>query len=109
MRELENAIARLVALHGGGVLGPSALDDALPTAHAGTAKPSTSVATDDDVPSAPGEQLSLKEQVEAFERGLVARALADTGGNQSEAARRLGMGRATLIDKVKKYGLAARE
>ena len=48
---------------------------------------------------------SLKEQVEAFERGLVARALDGTGGNQSEAARRLGVSRVTLIDKMKKYGL----
>ncbi|HEY0482823.1 MAG TPA: helix-turn-helix domain-containing protein, partial [Kofleriaceae bacterium] len=47
----------------------------------------------------------LKEQVEAFERGLVARALDATGGNQSEAARRLGVSRVTLIDKMKKYGL----
>ena len=48
---------------------------------------------------------SLREQVEAFERGLVARALDATGGNQSEAARRLGVSRVTLIDKMKKYGL----
>jgi DNA-binding NtrC family response regulator len=48
---------------------------------------------------------SLKEQVEAFERGLVARALDATGGNQSEAARRLGVSRVTLIDKMKKYAL----
>ena len=48
---------------------------------------------------------SLREQVEAFERGVIARALAATGGNQSEAARRLGTSRVTLIDKIKKYGL----
>ena len=51
---------------------------------------------------------SLKEQVEAFERGLVARALDGTGGNQSEAARRLGVSRVTLIDKMKKYGLSSK-
>jgi DNA-binding NtrC family response regulator len=50
---------------------------------------------------------SLKEQVEACERGLVARALDGTGGNQSEAARRLGVSRVTLIDKMKKYGLGS--
>lgn len=48
---------------------------------------------------------SLREQVEAFERGVLARALAATGGNQSEAARRLGTSRVTLIDKLRKYGL----
>jgi DNA-binding NtrC family response regulator len=51
---------------------------------------------------------SLKEQVEAFERGVLARMLAATGGNQSEAARRLGTSRVTLVDKLKKYGLTAR-
>jgi DNA-binding NtrC family response regulator len=32
-------------------------------------------------------------------------ALAATRGNQSEAARRLGTSRVTLVDKIKKYGL----
>jgi DNA-binding NtrC family response regulator len=38
----------------------------------------------------------------------VGRALDATGGNQSEAARRLGVSRVTLIDKMKKYGLNTR-
>jgi two-component system, NtrC family, response regulator HydG len=37
-----------------------------------------------------------------FERGLVTRALEATGGNQSVAARRLGVSRVTLIDKLTK-------
>jgi DNA-binding NtrC family response regulator len=51
---------------------------------------------------------SLREQVEAFERGIISRALEGCGGNQSEAARRLGVSRVTLIDKMKKYGLTSR-
>ncbi|MFN7699985.1 MAG: helix-turn-helix domain-containing protein, partial [Deltaproteobacteria bacterium] len=47
----------------------------------------------------------LREQLDAFERGVVSRVLAECGQNQSRAARRLGIGRATLIDKMKKYGL----
>jgi DNA-binding NtrC family response regulator len=43
--------------------------------------------------------------VEAFERGILARELREVGGNRSEAARRLGIGRVTLLDKMKKYGL----
>jgi two-component system response regulator HydG len=39
---------------------------------------------------------------------VIARALTATGGNQSEAARRLGTSRVTLLDKIKKYGLATR-
>ncbi|HVV84634.1 MAG TPA: helix-turn-helix domain-containing protein, partial [Kofleriaceae bacterium] len=58
--------------------------------------------------SAPDGGPSLREQVEAFERNVIARTLAAVGGNQSEAARRLGTSRVTLLDKVKKYGLGPR-
>lgn len=84
VRELENAIERLVALSDDHRLGDLESD---PTA-------------------AP---LGLKERVEAFERGLIAVALRAAGGNRSEAARRLGVGRVTLLDKLKKYGLAEEE
>jgi DNA-binding NtrC family response regulator len=61
----------------------------------------------DDHPQANTEagSPSLREQVEAFERNLLARAFAAAGGNQSEAARRLQTSRVTLIDKLKKYRL----
>jgi len=41
----------------------------------------------DDDPGNPDDGPSLREQVEAFERGVIVRALAAAGGNQSEAAR----------------------
>jgi two-component system response regulator AtoC len=53
------------------------------------------------------EGLSLHEQVEALERSLIARTMAAVSGNQSEAARRLGVSRGSLIDRLKKYGLAS--
>ena len=34
--------------------------------------------------------------------------IAQSSGNQSEAARRLGVSRVTLIDKMKKYGLGSK-
>jgi two-component system response regulator AauR len=48
---------------------------------------------------------SFREQMEAFERNLLTKALAATGNNQSEAARRLGLNRATLYDRLKKFSL----
>jgi DNA-binding NtrC family response regulator len=60
-------------------------------------------------PSASPATGSLRTQVAAFERALIERALADAGGNQSEAARRLGVTRVTLIDKLKRHGLTARQ
>jgi DNA-binding NtrC family response regulator len=109
VRQLENTIARLAALSTGGTI---TLADY--QASTGAEPQATSESTHDagdehtgPVPDARSGP-SLKEQVEAFERGLVARALDATGGNQSEAARRLGVSRVTLIDKMKKYGLEKR-
>lgn len=108
VRQLENTIARLAALSSGGIIGladyeaasgitPATSQDAMPIAEGHEQEDSPAP----DARNGP----SLKEQVEAFERGLVARALDATGGNQSEAARRLGVSRVTLIDKMKKYNL----
>jgi two-component system response regulator AtoC len=89
VRELENAVARLLALSEGGELGVEAL--------------SRLSASPESAPSVGTG--TLREQVAAFERSLIARMLEETGGNQSEAARRLGLTRVTLIDKLKRHGL----
>jgi transcriptional regulator with GAF, ATPase, and Fis domain len=95
VRQLENAIARGVALATGPVIGPAAF--------AQLSEPRSE--TPSTPPGAGGP--SFREQVEAFERNLLHGALHATGGNQSEAARRLGLNRASLYDKMKKYGMAA--
>jgi two-component system response regulator AtoC len=113
VRQLENTIARLAALSAGGIIGLADYQSASGEAPSSGAPPVAFEAHDGGdehataVPDA-RHGPSLKEQVEAFERGLVARALDSTGGNQSEAARRLGVSRVTLIDKMKKYGLGTK-
>jgi DNA-binding NtrC family response regulator len=112
VRQLENTIARLAALSTGGVIGLAdfrATEAAsLSSSSSSPSLPAQSDAGDHaDPPPDARNGPSLKEQVEAFERGLVARALDATSGNQSEAARRLGVSRVTLIDKMKKYGLGS--
>jgi DNA-binding NtrC family response regulator len=93
VRELENALESLVALSP-----PDSLDVALlPFGSAGVGG-RESAAQD-------GEPLGLKQRVEAYERGIVVEALREARGNRSEAARRLGISRVTLHDKLKKYGL----
>jgi transcriptional regulator with GAF, ATPase, and Fis domain len=47
----------------------------------------------------------LREQVGAYDRGLIVTALDAAKRNQSEAARLLDTGRATLQDKMRKNGL----
>jgi DNA-binding NtrC family response regulator len=51
------------------------------------------------------DRLSLPGRVEALERQLLTEALAQSGGNQSEAARRLGIHERTLRYKLHKLGL----
>ena len=93
VRQLENTIARCIALATTRVVGLEAL-------HA----PQDAVDQVED--SLPTAGPSFREQVEAFERNLIAHAVQASGGNQSETARRLQINRATLYDKLKKYGLA---
>jgi DNA-binding NtrC family response regulator len=84
VRELENVVTRLVALSDGGRITKAQL---------GATKPA-------------GEKSgSFRERVESLERSLLSDALAAAGGNQSEAARNLGLSRATFLDKLKRYGL----
>lgn len=59
---------------------------------------------------APGKSgaLTLREQVESFEKSLIERALKVCKGNISEATLELSIPRKTLHDKVRKYGLDRR-
>jgi len=101
VRQLENTVARLIALAPEGEIG----SDAFPTSPApGTAAASRAPA---EVEEPPDGALTLREQLDAVERGIVVRALASAGGNQSEAARRLGLSRSALIDRLKKYRLGS--
>jgi two-component system response regulator HupR/HoxA len=47
----------------------------------------------------------LKDQVEALERTIIARALAELDGNISRAAERLGLSRVGLRAKIERYDL----
>ncbi|MBN1980837.1 MAG: sigma-54-dependent Fis family transcriptional regulator [Chitinivibrionales bacterium] len=50
--------------------------------------------------------ITLKQRVDSFERQIIKAALQECNNNQSETARHLGINRATLIDKIKKFGLS---
>jgi DNA-binding NtrC family response regulator len=57
----------------------------------------------------PNEQNeSLDGTYVEVERRLLERALLRSGGNKSEAARRLGLKRTTFLDKLRRYGLEQR-
>jgi transcriptional regulator with PAS, ATPase and Fis domain len=48
---------------------------------------------------------NLKEAVEILEKRMVSEALVECNGNKSHAARRLGLSRQGLINKIHKYGM----
>ncbi|MBW2507700.1 MAG: sigma-54-dependent Fis family transcriptional regulator, partial [Deltaproteobacteria bacterium] len=54
------------------------------------------------------QQESLEGSYVEVERRLLQRALERSGGNKSEAARRLGLKRTTFLDKLRRYGLEQR-
>jgi DNA-binding NtrC family response regulator len=93
VRQLENTIARCVALSTQKIVGLEALQFCNPS----------NPEIPDSAQTTGG--LSLREQVEAFERNVIRNARAMSGGNQSETARRLQLNRASLYDKLKKYGM----
>ncbi len=104
VRELENLMERAVILTDG----DSIEVGALPTLTSGGSRAS-------GAPAAPGqdgaetdvetEDLGLKRRRQAFEAWLIRRALAQTGGNRTHAARRLEISHRALLYKLKDYGI----
>ncbi|MEW6434210.1 MAG: sigma 54-interacting transcriptional regulator [Myxococcota bacterium] len=94
IRELKNVIDRAILLSGGGVIDTEALG-------LFGVSPGTPARTATAVSAAP----RLKAEREAAERMAVEAALAQTGGNQTRAARLLGISRRTLVSRLTQYGL----
>lgn len=96
VRELENTVARLLA-----VAPDENLTLALYRSFAEPKTPSRGVGD-------PGPSHPLRARVEAFERGILVAEFEACSKNQSETARRLGISRPALIEKLRKYGLVDR-
>ncbi len=95
VRELRNATERAAALARGPSIDASDLDFLRQS-------------DDADAAGAPaGTDLTLPEAVAELERAMIRRALAEGQGSRAEAARRLGINRQLLYDKMKRYGLGA--
>ena len=95
VRELENTIARVLAMSGGGEIDVELLERTRPR----------SVDASPEQPE-PRKKPSLRDQLAAYERRVIARALAAASGNRSRTARLLGLSRTALFDRLKKYELA---
>ncbi len=100
VRELENTVARLLAL---------AENDRLTLAlWRSLAEPPSKGAMALGASGDPGPGLPLRARVESFERQIIFAEFEAAGKNQSETARRLGVSRPALIEKLHKYNLLDR-
>jgi two-component system response regulator AtoC len=93
VRELENVVERSMVL---------ADDSQVDVAHLPASVTSPNHAppsADDDI------DLSVKRRTEALERDLIGRALKQTNGNRTRAARLLDLSHRALLYKIKEYGL----
>ena len=115
VRELRNVIERAVVLCQGEILKPEDLllhegeiEAAVVPAPASSATPVPGPSQDEQVtmrlPLRPGAP-ELKGKLEEFERAQILEALAKTTGNQTRAAKLLGIARRTLIKKMVRYGI----
>jgi two-component system, NtrC family, nitrogen regulation response regulator NtrX len=95
VRELANIVERLIILSPRPSIGVDDVASALP---AGDGR-------DERLPHPAAMTLSLAEELDRFERVLIARALSAAGGSVAEAARRLSTDRANLYRRMKRLGI----
>jgi sigma-54 specific flagellar transcriptional regulator A len=133
VRELSHAIERAVVMVGRGTIGARDLRlpgskpqlargsgrfhiaDLLTQAGATTTPSSTASGSSPALPVPPAQgplptdssSLDLRTALEQLERTLIDRALHKAGGNRTEAAALLGLNRTTLVEKLRKYTVAA--
>jgi two-component system, NtrC family, response regulator AtoC len=94
VRELENVVERAMVLADGPVVDVEHLP-------AGVRSPGAEIS----IAAGGSSDLSVKRRLAALERSLIERALAQTGGNRSRAARLLELSPRALLYKIKEYGI----
>jgi DNA-binding NtrC family response regulator len=106
VRELENAIERAVVIAPGDEITRECLrpEIADPQAARAVVREGSGASSAVDV----GRGVNFYDEVRRFEIDLIRRALDQTGGHQSRAARLLGMNPTTLNSKIKTYNINLR-
>ena len=110
VRELANIVERLAILHPGAEITGQHVEDVLIVDREEDQPVITPTRAQERVPatseSARGPT-SLAERLDSFERTVIARALAEAGGNVADAARRLQTDRPNLYRRMKRLGIGA--
>ena len=109
VRELANLIERLVVMRPNGVV--TAKDLPWPIVDDRTDDPpfpeviGAALTTTGDRVRLPADGFDLREHLAHIEQGIIQNALAEADGVVQRAAERLGIGRTTLVEKIRRYGL----
>jgi DNA-binding NtrC family response regulator len=106
VRELENAIERAVVIAPGNDVSRECLRPEISDPESVTigSHEGASMAAVQNI----GRGVNFYDEVRRFEIDLIRRALVQTGGHQSRAARLLGMNATTLNSKIKTYNINLR-
>jgi DNA-binding NtrC family response regulator len=113
VRELANIVERLAILHPGTEITGQHVEDVLIVDHDGAEVPPVTTPTrgqeriGEERESTARAPASLAERLDVFERTVIARALAEAGGNVADAARRLHTDRPNLYRRMKRLGISA--
>jgi two-component system nitrogen regulation response regulator NtrX len=112
VRELANIIERLAILHPGAEMTGQQVEDVLiverdDVDEAWEAGPAAARGAGQRGLSSGDEPESLADRLDTFERSVIARALAEAGGNVADAARRLQTDRPNLYRRMKRLGITA--
>ena len=111
VRELANLIERLAILHPYGVVDAGDLPEKFRNGEIDVSEKlvdalvGAPVTSEDLDPRLPRDGLNLKEHLGYMEISYIKQALTDSSGVVAHAAKRLGMRRTTLVEKLRKYGL----
>lgn len=99
VRELENLVERIAILKGSGIIQPHDLPEKYLSKR-------VSVNMDTQPAHLPDQGIDFNSAVDAFENSLILKALEKTNWNRNQAAHLLRLNRTTLVEKIKKKGLA---
>jgi len=103
VRELANIVERLAILHPGAEISGQQVEDVL------IVDRDLQRSGADQLPQSTsrGQGVPLTEALDTFERSVIARAIADAGGNIADAARRLSTDRPNLYRRMRRLGIDA--
>jgi sigma-54 specific flagellar transcriptional regulator A len=104
IRELCNLVERLIILHPGKCISVNDLPTQLFRQTAFRNQKNLTVLMTSDLVNQ-DRQFDLKEHLEGLEFSFITQALEDCGGVVARAAKKLGLRRTTLVEKIKKYGI----